>query len=168
MTNIPHIIEVALLLLIAYLIGCVIGYFLRAKVFTSGKTASDAPAAAAKSAASSSASPVPADRMAKAAKTKPKTKAPAQAKTAAPAPAAKAALPKVLKAPRDGKKDNLKLIKGVGPKIEEKLNNMGTYHFEQIAAWDRETIAKVDETLSFKGRIDRERWVPQAKALAKK
>lgn len=72
----------------------------------------------------------------------------------------------ILEAPRNGQKDNLTLIKGVGIKLEEKLNGLGIFHFDQIAAWSDEDIAWVDSTLSFSGRIQRDGWIAQAKALA--
>lgn len=72
-----------------------------------------------------------------------------------------------LDAPIDGSKDNLKKIKGVGPKIEVTLNDLGIFHFNQIAAWNRQTVARVDEALSLRGRVNREKWVSQAKTLAK-
>ena len=61
--------------------------------------------------------------------------------------------------------DDLKRISGVGPKIEGILNGLGIYRFEQIAGWTRDNIEWVDEQLKFKGRIDREGWVEQAKKL---
>jgi len=73
--------------------------------------------------------------------------------------------PELLTAPRNGEKDNLTRIKGVGVKIEETLNDIGIYHFDQIAAWDTENIAWADSTLGFPGRAKRENWVEQAKAL---
>jgi len=73
--------------------------------------------------------------------------------------------PELLSAPRNGEKDNLTRIKGVGVKIEESLNEIGIYHFDQIAAWDTENIAWADSTLGFPGRAQREEWVAQAKAL---
>jgi len=73
--------------------------------------------------------------------------------------------PILLSEPRNGKKDNLSRIKGIGMKIEEALNNIGIYHFDQIAAWDAENIAWADSTLGFPGRAEREQWVSQAKAL---
>ncbi|MGV6801955.1 MAG: 50S ribosomal protein L21 [bacterium] len=63
-------------------------------------------------------------------------------------------------------KDDLKQIKGVGPKLEQTLNELGIYTFEQIAAWTPENIAYVDERLSFKGRIERDDWIGKAKELA--
>ncbi len=67
-----------------------------------------------------------------------------------------------------GKADDLKLISGVGPKLEGTLNKLGFWHFEQIARWTKKDIAIVDDELSFKGRIERDEWVKQAKALARK
>lgn len=61
--------------------------------------------------------------------------------------------------------DDLKEIGGVGPKLEEKLNSIGVYRFEQIANWSEENIAEFDELLSFKGRIERDEWVAKAKNL---
>ena len=74
--------------------------------------------------------------------------------------------PEALDAPREGKADDLKRISGVGPKLEETLHTLGIYHFDQVAAWTPETVAWVDNYLSFKGRIDRENWIKQAKKLA--
>ncbi len=62
--------------------------------------------------------------------------------------------------------DNLKKIKGVGEKIELALNDLGVYTFAQIAAWDEKNIKWVDEYLVFKGRIQRDNWVEQAKLLS--
>jgi len=75
--------------------------------------------------------------------------------------------PLLLAAPRNGKKDDLTLIKGIGLKIEDALNNAGVYHFDQIAAWNAENIAWADSTLDFPGRAEREQWVAQAEVLAK-
>ena len=66
----------------------------------------------------------------------------------------------------NGEADDLKKISGVGPKLEEKLNNLGIYHFSQIESFSAEDIEKVDGELNFKGRIDREDWLGQAKILA--
>jgi predicted flap endonuclease-1-like 5' DNA nuclease len=75
--------------------------------------------------------------------------------------------PKGLDAPRDGKKDDLVRIKGIGLKIEEKLNSLGIYHYDQIANWTKEEINWVNSFLHFSGRIEREDWITQAKALAR-
>ena len=75
--------------------------------------------------------------------------------------------PETLEAARDGQPDDLKMIKGVGPKLEELLHSMGFFHFDQIASWDEAEIAWVDQNLEgFKGRVTRDEWVSQAKTLA--
>ena len=74
--------------------------------------------------------------------------------------------PALLSAAREGGADDLKLIKGVGPKLEGVLNDMGIYHFDQIAVWTASEVAWVDGRLKFKGRIDRDGWIDQAKSLA--
>lgn len=77
------------------------------------------------------------------------------------------AQPEGLEKPRDGGADNLKEIKGVGPKLEETLNAHGIYHFDQIAAWGPAEVAWMDENLKgFRGRVTRDDWVEQAKVLA--
>ncbi len=80
-------------------------------------------------------------------------------KKAAPAKAEKAAAP--------AGADDLKKLSGVGPALEKKLNAAGVTSFAQIASWGADEIAEFDEKLSFKGRIERENWVEQAKELAK-
>ena len=75
--------------------------------------------------------------------------------------------PTTLSAARDGKADDLKQIKGVGPKLEKVCNSLGFYHFDQIAAWTADEVAWVDANLEgFKGRVTRDDWVAQAKVLA--
>ena len=75
--------------------------------------------------------------------------------------------PAALSAPKGGQADNLKEIKGVGPKLEAMLNDMGFYHFEQIANWGPDEVAWVDANIKgFKGRVSRDNWVDQAKTLA--
>ncbi len=75
--------------------------------------------------------------------------------------------PELLDAPKDGKADDLKLIWGVGPKLEKMLNGMGIWHFDQVASWGPRELAWVDERLEgFKGRAKRDDWVSQAKQLA--
>jgi large subunit ribosomal protein L21 len=66
----------------------------------------------------------------------------------------------------EGAADDLKLISGVGPALEQKLNALGITRFDQVAAFTAEDIQRVDEVLNFKGRIEREDWVAQAKSLA--
>lgn len=78
------------------------------------------------------------------------------------------AKPTGLSAPRDGMPDDLTKIKGVGRKLEKLCNDLGFWHYDQIAAWTGDEIAWVDDNLEgFKGRVTRDQWVDQAKALAK-
>ena len=80
--------------------------------------------------------------------------------------AADATAPGALAQPRNGQADDLKKIKGVGPKLETILNTLGVFHFDQIMAWGPDDIAWMDENLNgFKGRVSRDDWVAQAKAL---
>ena len=99
------------------------------------------------------------------------------AKKAAPKAAPKAAKPAAKPAPKkaapkaaakSGAKDDLKQLSGVGPALEKKLNENGVTTFAQVAGWKKADIADMDGKLSFKGRIEREGWVDQAKELAKK
>ncbi len=84
----------------------------------------------------------------------------------AKAPAKKAASKKAAKAEAPAGADDLKKLSGVGPALEKKLLEAGITTFAQIAAWGEAEIAEFDEKLSFKGRIEREGWVEQAKELA--
>ena len=98
--------------------------------------------------------------------------APAPEPVAAPAPAAAAepgegTRPAALEAAREGGADDLKRIKGIGPKLEKLCNSLGFYHFDQIAAWTADEVAWVDQNLEgFKGRVTRDNWVEQARLLA--
>ena len=67
--------------------------------------------------------------------------------------------------PVEGHPDDLTLIGGIGPKIQVLLNELGIWHYDQIAAWSPENVAWVDEHLNFNGRIVREGWVEQAAVL---
>lgn len=67
----------------------------------------------------------------------------------------------------DGEADDLKEISGVGEVLEKKLNDYGIFHYSQIADLKKAEIAEIDEALDFKGRIERDEWQKQAKALMK-
>lgn len=83
-----------------------------------------------------------------------------------PAPAASSEGPERLKAPRGGKADDLKQIEGIGPAMEKLVNELGFYHFAQIASWSDADVAWVDANMkNFKGRIVRDKWVAQAKII---
>ncbi len=99
------------------------------------------------------------------------TPKPVAAKAAAPAPepvpVGDGTRPASLDGPRGGKADDLKQIKGIGPKLEKLCNRLGFWHFDQIAAWTADEVAWVDANLEgFKGRVTRDTWVEQAGVLA--
>lgn len=98
--------------------------------------------------------------------------APASVADAAPAPkkaakkaAPKAEAPKAAAAAPAAGGDDLKQLSGVGPALEKKLHAAGVTTFAQIAEWSEADVAAMDEKLSFKGRIEREGWIEQAKKL---
>lgn len=66
----------------------------------------------------------------------------------------------------DGNSDDLKRIKGIGPVIQKTLNELGIFHFHQIAEFSDDNIRWVDHHIAFPGRIRREMWVSQAADLA--
>ena len=118
-----------------------------------------------------------AEKLKAAAEAAEEAKAAAKAEAEAPAPVEEAAPAEVaaeatgeaaalFEAP-EGDADDLKLISGVGPKLEKTLNGLGFWHFSQIAKWTKADVAVVDSELTFKGRIERDDWIKQAKALAK-
>ena len=99
-------------------------------------------------------------------KAEPKPKAAAKSKTAKVVEDKTPAKPKGLTKARGGKPDDLKLIKGIGPKLEVLCHKLGFFHFDQIANWTAGEIAWVDENLEgFKGRVTRDEWVAQARDL---
>ena len=75
------------------------------------------------------------------------------------------AAPKKVAPKAEAGADDLKKLSGVGPALEKKLHEAGVTTFAQIASWGADEIAEFDEKLSFKGRIEREGWVDQAKAI---
>lgn len=95
-----------------------------------------------------------------------------QQTAAKPVPTARKVIKPAMKAPEKAAKpeqpDDLKLISGVGPKLEEVLNKLGVWTYGQIAAWNEAEIAWVEDYLQFKGRIGRDGWIEQANALLKK
>jgi predicted flap endonuclease-1-like 5' DNA nuclease len=131
-------------------------------------------AKATKPAAKTAAKPAAKPAAKSAAKAAPKAAAKAAKPAAKPAakaakPAAKDGKPELLKKARAGGADDLKQIKGVGPKLETILHGMGVYHFDQVASWRKAEVKWVDEALTGvnKGRVSRDDWVAQAKTLAK-
>lgn len=100
-------------------------------------------------------------------KAEPKTEAaPAKTEKAAPAKKAEKASDTLFTTPK-GDPDDLKKISGVGPALEKKLHAFGVTKFEQVAAFSKTDIEKLDDALSFKGRIERDDWLGQAAKFAK-
>jgi predicted flap endonuclease-1-like 5' DNA nuclease len=73
--------------------------------------------------------------------------------------------PELLSEPRNGEKDNLTQIKGVGPKVEEKLNALGIYHFEQIANWSEANMLWLEAHTLFASRDKKELWISESKSF---
>ncbi len=112
-------------------------------------------------------SPAPEGRHAAAGSAAPTSDAPGNEGESSSGPAVAESAPETLSGPRAGRTaDDLKRISGVGPKLEGVLNELGFYHFDQIAAWGPAEVAWVDARLKFKGRIARDNWIAQAAALA--
>jgi len=78
----------------------------------------------------------------------------AEADTASTGPA------NLLTEARDGTADDLKKLTGVGPKMVEKLNEAGVFHFDQIAAWSEADVAYMEEQLGARGKVAG--WVAEA------
>lgn len=86
----------------------------------------------------------------------------------APAPVAAPGGERPAVAPATGEPDDLRRIKGIGPKLAALLTSLGVTRFDQIAAWTEADIAEVDRFLGgFAGRIARDSWVEQAGYLAR-
>lgn len=178
----PHLtLELLLLMLLVFLIGCILGCLFRT-MFAADTSPATKPAQSSvgetKTAAVDATKPDPKPEAVSKAKpapeagseTKPKPEQPASKpadKTAAaPVSTGKPVRPKGLPGARDGKPDKLQMISGVGPKLEKTLHGLGYFHFDQIAAWGKDQVDWVDEHLRYKGRIERDEWIAQAKLLA--
>ncbi len=74
--------------------------------------------------------------------------------------------PELLDAPREGKADDLTVISGIGKAIQTMLNKLGVYHYDQIASWSDEEAAWIERHIGFPRRIARENWIAQAAKLA--
>lgn len=177
----PHLVErksMGFKVLLFLLLFAGMLYLTKKKIWASlksdGVSGSEAPGSNKMAAAGLMAAPVASagKRSAKKAPAKAKTASVAR-KVSAPAPKKASAKPATKKAgpvrlaKPSGKADDLKMISGVGPKLEKTLNGLGFWHFDQIGKWNKSDVAIVDDELSFKGRIERDDWIKQAKALAK-
>jgi predicted flap endonuclease-1-like 5' DNA nuclease len=89
------------------------------------------------------------------------------AKSAAATPPVESARKDEPRAPRDDVEgDDLKRIRGVGVLIEKRLNALGVTRYSDVANWTSGDIDRISQTLDFKGRIERENWVEQARILS--
>ena len=154
------LLQAALLLAIAYVLGAVVGCLIRTQ-FNERPAHPVAHKPSAAQPVSEAAKPAPLAASEPAAKTE--AAAPAAKKAAKPAAAS---APVKTKSAETSGADDLKRIKGIGRQIEAKLNAAGITRYEQIAKWTKKDVAGFAEKLSFAGRIEREDWVAQAKALA--
>ncbi|TPN54983.1 MULTISPECIES: proton-conducting membrane transporter [unclassified Mesorhizobium] len=138
-----------------------------AALMSTPATAKSAPAAAkAAPAKPAAAKPAAAKAPAKPAASKSAAAGSATKSAAAPkAAATKKATPAAAK-PASGKPDNLRRLIGIGPVNEKLLKAQGVTSFAQIAAWTAADIKRIEDVMNFDGRIERERWIEQAKLLA--
>lgn len=177
--NLAHIADTAVMILAAYLVGCVLGYGARWAAYLGRGTRQVVPAPAPAPEAAALSGDKPHEETVR----RPRSNAARLAAAAddpvagpprkKPVRARRSKVDKVdprpptLPEPLDGAADNLKRIKGIGPKIEASLNAMGVFHLHQIAAWTEANIDWVESQLAFKGRIRREKWVDQAAELTR-
>jgi predicted flap endonuclease-1-like 5' DNA nuclease len=130
---------------------------------TSRKPAAAKAAAAPKASASkASASKASASKTGASQASAPKPPAPKAAPKSAAPTGKKAATTKAAV----GEASNLRRLIGIGPANERLLHGLGVTTYAQIAAWTAADVKRIEETLNFDGRIERERWIEQAKLLA--
>jgi NADH-quinone oxidoreductase subunit E len=183
------LLEVLLWILLAFFVGCILGYLLRLIFRRPGETVVDediepAPLPATEPIEAENRQPArPADAslpLGTAGKSQAGISGtaatghttiddqtvPAPAELQPAAAVSKPSQPKGIASPRGGTPDALQQISGVGPKIELTLHRLGIFHFDQIAGWTMEEAQWIDDHLKFKGRIARDEWIKQARQLA--
>ncbi len=151
-------LESALFLFASYIVGCVLSCWLKGMLESSEAPAAvvTATAAAGLMSAKTTSAPAPVAKLAVA----------NPAVASAPGAAAHAGTKPVgIAAAEGGKGDDLKVIKGIGPKNEKILNDLGVFHWCQIAAWTPENAVWMGHHMAFPGRIEREHWISQAHIL---
>lgn len=160
MISLNHVIEVGLLIFAAYLGGCTLGYSSRLLMRRLLKRQSKAheTVAAAPPPAVAPMQHSSARRLARVVEDR-------QDAVAAIPSRNGPRRPPELPAPRYGRADELRKIKGIGQKTESSLHDLGIYHFEQIAAWQPGHVEWLEGRIAVKGRISREQWVEQATLL---
>jgi predicted flap endonuclease-1-like 5' DNA nuclease len=183
------IIEVLLWILLAFFVGCILGYVLRLILHRAREGVVEEDIEPAASSAAGNAEVEKEQRISLADADSPPTIAAksqplhSETTTAGHTPvneqaaialtepraaeaASRPSQPKGIASPRGGTPDELQQISGVGPKIELTLHRLGIFHFAQIAGWTTEEAQWIDDHLKFKGRIARDEWIKQARQLA--
>src|SRR5262245_18781983 len=186
-------VELVLWTLLAFFIGCIVGCLLRTLLMRSQVAGGDdasrtaAPATAADEAALAEVTTVPeapvvvveeASELAALDELRQSfepaapvdlPEMPPRAASARPEPPPAGSRPKRpqgLAAPRNDRPDNFQRISGIGPKLEKTLQDLGFFHYDQIAGWDPMEVDWINEHLRFRGRVEREQWIEQARLLA--
>ena len=163
---IHYLIELAIWMLFAYFLGCLLGWALR-NLFSQAEAPVIAQPVKMAAPIAPAYVPPPAPRPAPIPVPAPVVAAPPKpVLVTEPIATGKMERPKGLTAARGGKADDLQRISGIGPKNEAILHNLGFFHFDQIAAWTETQVSWVDDHLRFGGRIKREEWIKQAGLLA--
>jgi len=156
----PHLLlELLIWVLIAFFVGCLLGYLLRMMFGAKPEVAQPVTVVSPKPMAK------PVSELPPPPPLPPAVPLPAMPPTPLASPAPQR--PKGIAKARDDKPDDLQRISGIGPVNEKVLHGLGTYHFDQIAAWTADEVQWVDDHLKFNGRIAREEWIRQARLLAK-
>ncbi|MBN9046921.1 MAG: 50S ribosomal protein L21 [Rhizobiales bacterium] len=178
------IVQLAILVAVAFVMGCVVGRLLRRRTTATVTDKERTIVAAAKAlpaaggASGSVVAPV-ARREAAAKKTVPDAEPvggdlPVQSpdrmqdEPGKPEPEPEPGRPALLEAPRRGRADDLTAIAGIGKAVQSMLNGAGVFHYDQIAGWTADEAEWIDRRIGFPRRVERERWVVQASKLAGK
>lgn len=147
------------------LVGLALSNWLCGRMMAPGKSGAGTPSPAPKPVAPAPTAPTPAVNAS--VSTTPVPTPAAQVPSVSTSTDGGAVRPAALAAPEGGKADDLKRIKGIGPKLEALCHSLGVYHFSQIAGWTAAEVAWMDDNLEgFKGRVTRDDWVAQAKLLS--
>ncbi len=160
-----YYIELLAYILLAYFLGCLLGAGYRRMA---GKEQFMSPEYAGYAQPVAPANPIsaPPPMMAKPANEQPTASAASSIALAIANSKTRMVRPSGLTSARAGKSDELLRLIGVGPKNLKILNQLGIYHFDQVANWTSEQVAWVEDHMKFDGRIAREEWIRQARLLA--
>lgn len=163
-------LETALAMFVVYLAGCCVACLMHGLAFGPPRAAFRDPNAdlvAKKAAGIDSIADERAARADAAARTPSRATADVIIKAAEDTPRTGGIVPPLLNRPRGGERDDLTLIWGVAAPLQEKLNHLGIWHFDQIAAWTTDHISWFERQLEgMKGRVARDKWIEQCVKLA--